>query len=322
MLRRRIASAAVMMAAAFATDAGAQQYPARPIRFIVTYAAGSGADIVARLIGQKMTEAWGQQVVVDNRAGAGGNIGTELAARATPDGYTIVMCATALVIGPSVYRKLPYHPIRDFSPVTQAVVLPFALVVHPGIAAKSVRELVALARSKPRELHYASIGNATLQHLAGELFRTMSGAEIVHVPYKGTAQYIADLLAGQVAMMFSGVPPVLPHVKGGKLRALAVTTARRTPALPGVPTVAEAGVPGYEVTLWFGVLAPAGTPGAIVRRLNAEIVRILGMADVKERLSAQGAEPAAGTPAQFAAVLKSDMAKYAKLIAQTGIRAE
>jgi len=323
----RLASAATVLALAAASLAsslvfGAERYPSKPVRFIVTFAPGSGADIVARLLGQKLSERFGQQVVIDNRAGAGGNIGSELLAKAEPDGHTIGMCATALVLGPSLYRDLPYDPIRDFAPVTLAVSLPFLLVVHPGIPAQDVKELIHIAAQSPGSLRYASIGAGTMQQIAAELFKTMAGVDILHVPYKATGQYIGDLLGGRVSMMFSGIPPVLPHVNAGKLRALAVTTAHRSAALSGVPTLAEAGVPGYEASVWFGVLAPAKTPSTVVHRLNAELVRILGTADIRAQLANQGAEAIGNSPAQFGLIMRDDMKKYVGVIRAAKISLE
>jgi len=315
----RLASAATVLGLAAASLAwspvfSAERYPSKPVRFIVTFAPGSGADIVARLLGQRLSESFGQQVIIDNRAGAGGNIGTELLAKAEPDGHTIGMCATALVLGPSLYRDLPYDPIRDFAPVTLAVSLPFLLVVHPGIPANDVKGLIRIAAEQPGSLRYASIGAGTMQQIAAELFKTMAGVDILHVPYKATGQYIGDLLGGRVSMMFTGMPPVLPHVNAGKLRALAVTTGHRSAALPGVPTVAEAGVPGYEASVWFGILAPAKTPPDVVRRLNAEVVRVLSNADIRTQLANQGAEAVGNSPAQFAQVMRQDMKKYVDVI--------
>jgi tripartite-type tricarboxylate transporter receptor subunit TctC len=314
----RLPTAVTMLglAATFALTAahGAERYPSRPVRFIVTYGPGSGADIVARLLGQKLTERLGQQVIIDNRAGAGGNIGTELLAKAEPDGYTIGMCATALMLGPSLYRDLPYDPIQDLAPVTLAVSLPFLLVVHPGIPAQNVKELIQTAAQKPGSLRYASIGAGTMQQIAAELFKLMAGVDILHVPYKATGQYIGDLLGGRVSMMFTGIPPVLPHVNTGKLRALAVTTGHRSAALPDIPTLAESGVPGYEVSVWFGILAPAKTPHGAVRRLNEELTRILGTAEMRGQLANQGAEAVGNTPDQFARIMRDDMKKYAEVI--------
>lgn len=320
-MKKSIVSAALTFAAFACAGTGfgqaaerAASYPAKPLRFIVTFPPGSGADIVARVIGQHLTERLGEQVVIDNRAGAGGNIGTALAAKAEPDGYTMAMCATSLVLGPSLYRHLPYDPMKDFAPVTLAVSLPFLLVVPTGLPVRSVHELIAAARAEPGRLTYASIGEGTMQQLAAELFKSMTHTQILHVPYKGTGQYVPDLIAGRVSMMFSGMPPVLPHVKTGKLRALAVTTATRSAALPDVPTVAEAGVPGYEASVWFGVLAPAKTPAAIVHRLNREIVAVLKRPDVRAQLAAQGVEPVGDTPDHFAQVMRADMRKYAAII--------
>ncbi len=317
--------AAVLLSPGLSCAATAQSaiaYPSKPLRFIVTFPPGSGADIVARLIGQRLADSTGQQVVIDNRAGAGGNIGTELAAKAEPDGYTIAMCATSLVLGPSLYQRLPYDPIKDFAPVTLAVSLPFILVVNPGIAAHNTDELIQLASSKPGELSYASIGSGTMQQIAAELFKSMAHVDIVHVPYKSTGQYVPDLISGRVSMMFSGMPPVLPHVKSGKLRALAVTTQKRSPAVPDVPTLSEAGVRGYDSSVWFGVVAPVKTAAGAVRRLNIEIVNILKRREVSDQLANQGADPIGTTPGEFAQIMRADMIKYAKIIREAKISIE
>jgi len=260
--------------------------------------------------------------VIDNRAGAGGNIGTDIAAKAEPDGYTIVMCATALVIGPSLYGKLAYDPVRDFAPISLVVSLPFMLVVNPAVEAHNVRELIKIAKSRPGRLNYASIGSGTMQQIAAEMFKSMAGVDILHIPYRGTAQYVPDLISGRVSMMFSGMPPVLPHVVAGRLRALAVTTSMRSPAAPDVPTIAESGLPGYEASVWFGILAPAKTPGSTIRRLNSEIVRILKIQNIRDQLLKQGAEPVGNTPGEFAAIIKADMGKYAKTVKEANIRIE
>jgi tripartite-type tricarboxylate transporter receptor subunit TctC len=310
----------LVLLAANPPASAADTYPSRPVRFIVTFGTGSGADIVARLLGQKLSERFGQQVIVDNRAGAGGNIGSELLAKAEPDGHTIGMCATALVLGPSLYRDLPYDPAKDFAPVTLAVTLPFLLALHPGVPAQNVKELIQVAKAKPGALRYASIGAGTMQQIAAELFKSMAKVDILHVPYKGTGQYVTDLLGGRVSMMFTGMPAVLPHVNAGKLRALAVTTARRSAALPDVPTIAEAALPGYEASVWFGVLAPARTPQPIVRTLNAELVRILRTPEMRVQLANQGAEAVGDTPEAFGKVMRDDMKKYVTVIRDAGIK--
>ncbi len=305
--------------AAIADPASPDTYPNKPIRIIVPFPAGGSADTLSRIIGQKMTESWGQQVLVDNRPGAGGNIGTDAAAKSAPDGYTLLLTPSSIASNPSLYRKLPYDPVKDFVPVAEVGWTPMILVVHPSVPANSVKELIALAKSKPGQINYASAGNGTTNHLAGEVFKHMAGIDLVHIPYKGNPLAVLDVLSGQVPVMFDFVITSLPHVKAGKLRALAVTDAKRIPQLPDVPTVSESGVPGFEAGTWFAVFAPAGTPQALVTKLNKEIVRILNLPDVKERLYQQGAEPRPSTPAQLAKHLQQDMAKWAKQIKEVAI---
>jgi len=299
----------------------AQGYPNKPIRLIVPWSAGGSTDIFARIIGQKLTESLGQQVVVDNRPGASGIIGFEAAAKAAPDGYTIVMGASGFTTNTSMYSKLPYDAVKDFAPVSLMALAANLLVVHPSVQAESVKELIALAKSKPGQLNFASSSHGSTAHLAGELFKTMAGVDIVHIPYKGSAPAMVDLLGGHVSLMFDPIPSVLPHVKAGKLRLLAVTSDKRLPELPNVPTVAESGLPGFEIGPWFGVLAPAGTSKEIITKLNTEIVKIMHMPDVKERLSSQGFTAIIGsTPEQFADFIKADIAKWAKVVKDAGIR--
>ena len=299
--------------------AAAVSYPAKPIRVIVPSQAGGGADIVARSIGQKLTETWGQQVVVDNRIGI---VGIEIVSKATPDGYTVMFTTSALAVREAVYRKLPYNTLRDFYPVTQAVSQSNVLVVHPSVAAKNVRELVALAKSKPGQMNYGSGGNATSNHLAGELFRILAGIDVVHVPYKGVPQAIADLMAGRIHYLFGSPVSTLPQVKEGKLRLLAVTTPRRSPALPDVPTIAEAGVPGYEFTGWMGFLVPTGTPRPVVQKLRNEVARIVHLPEVKQRFSIDAADPVGNSPEEFTAYLKSEIARWTKVVKDAGIRVD
>ena len=262
-------------------------------------------------------------MVVDNRPGAGGNIGTDIVAKSAPDGYTILMgSAGPLAINASLFGKMPFDPIRDLAPVTLAASTPNVLVVHPSLRAATVRELIALAKARPGEINFASSGHGTPAHLAGELFNSMAGVKMVHVPYKGAAPALTDLLGGQVQLMFSTMPPALPHVKDGKLRALAVTSSKRSPATPELPTVDEIALPGFEANTWHGVVAPAGTPAAIVARLNREIVAILHLPEVVERLSAQGAEPVGSTPEEFAAYIRSETVKWAKVVRESGAKAE
>ncbi|MBI4189060.1 MAG: tripartite tricarboxylate transporter substrate binding protein [Betaproteobacteria bacterium] len=301
----------------------AQSYPSKPIRFIVPFVPGGGTDLVARTIGQKLNQTWDQQVVIDNRPGASGIIGTVLAAKAAPDGYTILLGFVGTIsINPSLFSKLPYDPMKDFAPVTLATSQPLVLAVHTSVPAKSVKELIALAKSKPGQLTFASGGTGTDTHLSGEMFKTMAGIDIVHVPYKGIGLAVIDILGGHVAIIISSPPGVISHVKAGKLRALAVTSATRLRAMPDLPTIAESGLPGYDVSGWFGVLAPAGTPKDIVTKLNTEIVKILHLPDVREQLATLGLEITTSTPEQFAAYITAEIAKWAKVIKASGARAE
>jgi tripartite-type tricarboxylate transporter receptor subunit TctC len=301
--------------------AHAQTYPNKSIRLIVPFPPGGPADILSRAIGQKLTESWGQQVVVDNRAGAGGAIGSELAAKAAPDGYTLLMGFVGThAINPSLYSRLPYDNVKSFEPVSLVATATIILVLHPSLPAKSVKELIALAKSKPGELTFGSPGNGTPQHLAGELFNTMAGVKMTHVPFKGAVPAISDLLGGRISLVFSSAPPALPHVATGKLRALAVTSGKRSVVSPDLPTVAESGLPGFEVINWYGVLAPARTPKSIVDKLNTEIAKIMKMPDVKERLSSVGIEAFSSTPAQFASFIKDETAKWAKVVKFSGAR--
>jgi len=301
----------------------ADSYPAKPIRFVVAFPPGGGTDIIARSIAQKLAERLAQHVVVDNRPGAGGNIGTDIVAKSAPDGYTILMgSAGPLAINASLFAKMSFDPIKDLAPVTLAASTPNVLVVHPSLPARTVKELIALARSRPGEINFASSGHGTPAHLAGELFDSMTGVKLVHVPYKGAAPALADLLGGQVQLMFSTMPPALPHVKDGKLRALAVTSRKRSPAAPELPTIDEAALPGFEAITWHGVVAPAGTPAAIIARLNREIVAILHLPEVVERLSGQGTEALGSTPEEFASYIKSESVKWAKVVRESGAKAE
>jgi tripartite-type tricarboxylate transporter receptor subunit TctC len=290
-------------------------YPSKPIRMIVGFAPGGGTDTTARAIAQKLTPVLGQQIVVDNRSGAAGNIATELVAHAPPDGYTLLMgTIAALAINVSLYDKLPFDPVRDFAPITLAVSSTNVLVVHPSVAANSVKELIALAKSKPGQLTYGSSGIGGAGHLAGELFKTMARIDMVHVPYKGGAPAMLELIAGQVQLVFATAETAVPQIKSGKVRALGVTTSKRSALLPEIPTIAEAGLPGYEANNWYGVLAPAHTPHAIVTRLNSAIVGVLNSPDLKETLFRQGLDATPTTPEQFAAYIKSEIAKWAIVV--------
>jgi len=314
---------ALLITAFSITVAFAQPYPSKPLRIIVPFAPGGATDLIARAVGQKLTESMGQPVVVENRTGASGMLGADLVAKSPPDGYTLLMASTAeIAINPSLYAKMAYDPAKDLAPVTLAGITPLILVVNPNTPARSVNDLVAQAKSTPGSVSFASAGNGSVQHLSGELLKTITRTEMTHVPYKGAAPALVDLLGGQVTMFFSGMPPAMPHVKSGKLRAIAVTTPKRSPAAPEVPTMAEAGIPGFDISNWFGVFAPAGTPNEVLNKLNAEIVKALALPDVKERLASQGAEVVGNTRAEFAAFIAAEMAKYAKLIKESGAKAD
>ncbi|MDO8597034.1 MAG: tripartite tricarboxylate transporter substrate binding protein [Sulfuricaulis sp.] len=300
-------------------QAGAAEYPSHPIRIVVGYSAGGPNDTIARVLGQKLTEILGQQTIVDNRPGADGVIGTDLVAKSVADGHTLALVSSSHTINPSLQPKLPYDPVRDFAPVTMAASGPTVLVVHPSLPARSVTELIALARTRPGQLMYASSGTGGTLHLAGELFKSRARIDITHVPYKGVAPATVELLAGQVPLMFDPIVAALPHIQSGKLRALAVTSKRRSPNLPALPTMQESGVADFEVVIWYGLLAPAGTAPAVVDRLNAEIVKIVRTPEMKERLASFGAEPIGMSANEFAVFLKTDLAKWAQLVKSSGL---
>ena len=302
--------------------ADAPNYPSKPVRVIAPSSPGSGVDIVSRLVAQKLGANLGQQVMVENRAGAGGNLGAEVAAKAAPDGYTLFMATPSHAINPALYRKLNYDSIRDFAPIGLVMTGQYVLVAHPSLPAKSVKELIALARARPGQLNYASAGNGNATHLAGELLKSLARIDIVHVAYKGSGPALVDLISGQVHFMFPNLVNSLPHIAAGRMRALAVTGAKRATAAPHIPTLIEAGVPGYTVMSWYGMLAPAGTPQAVVGRLNSELVKVLRSPDVKERLAGQGADPAGGTPEEFLAFLKDEIAKWGKVVKAANISAD
>jgi tripartite-type tricarboxylate transporter receptor subunit TctC len=323
--RNALALVAAFAVTAVAVPAHAQApaYPTKPIRLVVPFPPGGATDLLARDVGQKLTEAWGQSVVVDNRPGAGGNIGTELVAKAAPDGYTLEMGTVGThAINASLYAKLPYDHVKDFVPVILVAGVPNVLVVNPSVPANTVAELIAYAKANPGKLNFASSGAGTSIHLSGELFKVMAGVQMTHIPYKGSAPAVQDLIGGQVQLMFDNLPPSLPQIKAGKLRALAVTSAARAPALPDVPTLAESGLPGFEASSWFGVLAPAGTPPAIVAKLNAEIAKWLATPEAKEKLSKQGANAAGGTPEDFAKHIAVETAKWAKVVKESGAKVD
>jgi tripartite-type tricarboxylate transporter receptor subunit TctC len=298
-------------------------YPTRPIRFIMPYPPGGTIDMSGRLIAQQLGDNIGQQVVVDNRTGAGGTVGTEVASKAPPDGYTIVMGGTGtLAISPGLGRPLGYHPLKDFVPVTLLATTPYVLVAHPSVAASNVKELIALAKAQPGKLNYASGGSGSAPHLIGEMFRTRAAINVVHIPYKGSTPAKIDLVAGRVQMFFTGIPPVASEIKAGTLRALGVTTAKRTNTLPDVPTIAESGVKGFDVSPWFGVLVPAGTPPAIVARLNTEIVKVLRARELRERLGREGVDVVGNSPGEFAKFIRSEMDQWAKAVKESGAKVE
>ena len=320
--RLLLAALGLITAAPAASTASAQPYPSRPIRFIVPFAPGGGNDVIARFIGSRLAEAWGQQIVVDNRAGAGGNIAGEIVARSSPDGYTIFMFNSANAIAPNLYQGLAYDPVRDFQPVVLIAISPFALVVHPSTPAHSVRDLIALAKARPGTLTYASGGNGSATHLAADQFKQMAGIDMIHVPYKGAGPAFVDLVAGQVTMYFSSIPPALPHIKSGRVRALGLSSEKRSSLLPDLPTIAESGVKGYESEVSYGIVVPARTSADIVRKLNAEVVRILAEGDARSRLVSQGADVAAGTPQDYARYMRAEIAKWAKVIRASGAKVD
>jgi tripartite-type tricarboxylate transporter receptor subunit TctC len=311
-----------LLLAMFASVATGQSYPARPVRLIIPFPPGGSNDIVGRMIAAQLGERLGQQVVVDNRGGAGGTIGTELAAKAPADGYTLLLISTAYAFNTSIYRKLPYDPVKSFTPVTLLGSGPGVLVANPGLPVNSVAELIALAKQKPGKLNNASAGIGSFQHLASELFRIQAGIELLHVPYKGGGPAMVDLMGGQADVSVGSLIQMLPHIRSGKLKALGTTGAKRSPVVPDVPTVAEAGVPGYEASNWWGILAPAGTPPAIVDRLHEELAAVQGSAETKRRFETEGAEALPMSSAEFGAFIAAETAKWARVVKEAGITAE
>ena len=313
---------AACMMAILSMPAHAQEYPTKAIQFIVPYAAGGGADIVARIVGQKLSASLGQPVVVENRPGAGGNIGAAIAAKAAPDGHTLVMATNTHAINASLFSKIPYDLVKDFAPITLISSTPLVLVVHPSLPVRSVKEFVGLARSRPGQLNYSSSGNGGSGHLSGQIFISMTKINLVHVPHKGAPEAITGLLSGEVQLSFPTMSSVLPIVKSGKLRALGMTALNRVAAAPDVPTLSEAGVPGFVVDNWTGVLAPAQTRREIIFRLHAELLKVLAMADVKERFGSQGVTPVSNTPDEFAAYIKSELELWRKAVRESGARVD
>jgi tripartite-type tricarboxylate transporter receptor subunit TctC len=313
------------LAIALGAGAGFAQtpFPEKPVRFVVGFTPGGPSDILARALGQKLADGWKQQIVVENRPGAGGNIAAEVVAKSAPDGHTWLLGNNSiLATNQSLYRSLAYDPVKDFAPVALVAIQPNILVVNPGVQATSVRELIALAKSSPGQLNYASSGSGAAAHLAGELFKTMTGVDMVHVPYKGAQPALTDVIAGQAQLMFATSASVIPYIKAGRLRALAVTTAQRSASVPELPTVSEAGVPGFEAITWHGVVVPSATPAALIERLNRDIVAALAERDLRERLEALGAEVSAGTPREFAQYIAREIPKWAKVVKDSGARAE
>jgi tripartite-type tricarboxylate transporter receptor subunit TctC len=322
MKHNRQAYLALAFACATSGVSAAADYPSKPIRVIVGLAPGGATDIIARGVAQKLTEALGQSVVIDNRAGAGGNIGAALAAKSPPDGYTALIVSSTYSINPSLYRQMPFDPVKDLQPVTLIASSPFLLLVHPSLAVKSVKELIALAKAKPKQLNYGSGGVGNSGHLAAELFTSMAGIEFTHVPYKGAGPALIEAVGGHVQLIFSSIVSGMPFARNGKLNALAITTLKRSSAMPELPTVSESGLHGYDFSSWYGLLVPAGTSAAIIARLNEATVKALKAADLKERLATEGCEPVGSSPQQFAAHLNTEMTRWAKVVKASGMRAE
>jgi len=297
-------------------------WPARPIRFILPFPPGGGTDILGRLIAERLTAGLGQPVVAENRGGAGGNLGAEAAAKSPPDGYTIVLVAPSLAISPSLYSKLNYDPVKDFAPVSLVATVPNVMITNPSVPVATLKEFIALAKSKPGEMNFGSGGSGTSNHLAGELFNIVAGVKLVHVPYKGVNLAMNDVLSGRVQLVFIGIPAAVPHIKAGRLRALALASTQRSAVLPDVPTADEAGLPKFEVTTWYGILAPAGTPKPVVARLNGELGRIMHSPELKDRLEALATDPVTSTPEEFADLIKREIAKWGEVVREAGLKAD
>jgi tripartite-type tricarboxylate transporter receptor subunit TctC len=323
---RALVRLALALGAAFAPGLAWAQapeaWPARPIRFILPFPPGGGTDILGRLIAERLTAGLGQPVVTENRGGAGGNVGAEAAARSAPDGYTIVLVAPTIAISPSLYSKLGYDPVKDFAPVSLVATVPNVMVTNPAVPANTLREFIALAKSRPGEMNFGSGGSGTSNHLAGELFNIVAGVKLVHVPYKGVNLAMNDVLSGRVQLVFIGVPAAAPHIKAGKLRALALVAPRRSSVLPEVPTAVEAGLPNLEVTTWYGILAPAGTQKSVVARLNGELAKIMHAPEMKEKLDAMATDPVTSTPEEFEGLIQREIAKWGAVVRQAGLKAD
>ena len=320
---RTLAAIAGVALAAAASTTPAQSYPNRPVRILVPFPAGAGVDIVARMIGQPLTEVWGQAAVVDNRPGAGGTIACELVAKAAPDGYTLLLGnISTFAMAPSLYKKVNYDPVKSFAPITLVNTSANVLIAHPSVPATSTQALIALAKARPGQINYASAGSGTSPHLAAELFKSMAGVDLIHVPYKGSPQALTDLLGGQTQIMFASLVSALPHIRQSRLRALGVTSLKRAAALPEVPTISESGLRGYDVSVWMGIVAPAATPSPMIAQLNRQIAAILQSPDIRERLAVQGLEAVSDSPAEFGTYIASEVRKWAAVIKQAGVVAD
>lgn len=320
---RTCCAAVVLSCAALAGSVHAQAYPSKTVRWIVPFPPGGGTDVISRTLAQKLTEAWGQQVLADNRPGSGGTIGLAAAAKLPPDGYNIVLGQLAnLAIAPALYPKLPYDPVKDFQPVTLALTSPLVLVAHPSFPAKTVKELIAVAKAKPDAVTFGSPGNGTTGHLGIEIIKTAAGIKMTHVPYKGASPAFTGLMGGEIAIYMSSIPPALPMLNAGRVKALGVTSAKRMPTLPNVPTIAETGLPGYEVTNWYGVMVPAGVPKDVLAKLHGDLVKILKLPDVQQRFQSEGGDVMPITPEQFATFIKAEIAKWEKAVRASGAKVD
>jgi tripartite-type tricarboxylate transporter receptor subunit TctC len=319
--RSWLAASAASLFALAVTPAVAQQYPVKPVRIVIPFAPGGGTDFIARIMAQKLTEAWGQQVIPDNRPGAGGTVGAELGAKAPPDGYTLTMLAGSYGVNPALY-KLNFDPVNDIQPVIQIAKGPIIVVVHPSMPVKTIKDLIALAKARPGQINYASSGQGSILHMATEHFSSMAGVKMNHIPYKGTGPAITDTVAGQTTLLFGSIATTLPQVKNGRLRAIAVTTMQRLAAQPDIPTVHESGLPNYDVTNWHGLMAPRGTPRPIVDKINADVTRIISQKDMEEKLMSDGVSPSGGSPELFSQILAKEIALWKKVAAQAKVRGD
>ncbi|MGZ5091950.1 MAG: Bug family tripartite tricarboxylate transporter substrate binding protein [Burkholderiales bacterium] len=320
---RRCCVAAALACAAISGSLHAQAYPTKPVRWLVPFPPGGGTDVISRALAQKLTEAWGQQVIADNRPGSGGTIGLAAAAKLPADGYNIVLGQLANVaIAPALYAKLPYDPVKDFTPVTLALTSPLILVAHPSLPAKNVRELIALAKAKPDSVTFGSPGNGTTGHLGTEIIKTAGGVKMTHIPYKGASPAFTGLLSGEISVYMSSIQPAIPMLNAGRVRALGVTSAKRMATLPNVPTISESGLPGYEVTNWYGVMMPAGVPKDVLTKIHGDLVKVLKMPDVQQRFQSEGGDTTSNTPEQFAAFIKTEIAKWGKAVRESGAKVD